>query len=424
VGHTAGVARDAATGAPLPHDPLPGSGIGFTPLASTRLALFAGAPFALLLVYWIALAVRAARLADPRRPQRQAYRRLASAIEAVRRAATAEQRIAALLVWQHTAALALGLDLAAPTAAQLPDQRWIDLWAASERGLYGREHALPDGWCDRALAVCRRSRRPRFNPLRAVSVRHLVPKAAPAALLLAIAVAPARAAESVPAEAQNDSAAAHEQLLAHVSAAPADWVARYNLGLSTARRGDTPRALAETIAAFVHNPRNASVRWNATAFAARVPGLDSATATLIAHPGLAGLASPAVWQGVVIAAAFAACSGAALMLRRRYDGAGSGGRLGLALLAAGVVVGAAALISLRSYGALADPGAAIVAGEPVLRAVPTDAEPAPQQQPLAAGTLVVVERDFLGWVKIGLRSGETGWLRHGDLVPLYAAPSA
>jgi len=56
--------------------------------------------------------------------------------------------------------------------------------------------------------------------------------------------------------------------------------------------------------------------------------------------------------------------------------------------------------------------------------VPTDAEQKQQQKPLAAGTLVVVERDFLGWVKVGLRGGESGWLRHADLVPLYAAPSA
>jgi hypothetical protein len=30
----------------------------------------------------------------------------------------------------------------------------------------------------------------------------------------------------------------------------------------------------------------------------------------------------------------------------------------------------------------------------------------------------------LGWVKVALRSGETGWLRRGDVVPLYRAPQA
>ena len=77
-----------------------------------------------------------------------------------------------------------------------------------------------------------------------------------------------------------------------------------------------------------------------------------------------------------------------------------------------------------AYGPLADPAAALVAANPILRSVPTDAEPPQQQKPLPAGTLVVVERDFLGWTKVYLRSGESGWLRRGDLVPLYAAPSA
>jgi len=60
----------------------------------------------------------------------------------------------------------------------------------------------------------------------------------------------------------------------------------------------------------------------------------------------------------------------------------------------------------------------------VLRSVPTEAEPAAQQKPLPAGTLVVVEGDFLGWTKVELDGGETGWLRRGDLVPLYGVPSA
>jgi len=59
---------------------------------------------------------------------------------AVGRAATAAERIAALLIWQHTVATALGLDVAAPTAAQLDDQRWIDVWAGSERALGGVGH--------------------------------------------------------------------------------------------------------------------------------------------------------------------------------------------------------------------------------------------------------------------------------------------
>jgi hypothetical protein len=112
------------------------------------------------------------------------------------------------------------------------------------------------------------------------------------------------------------------------------------------------------------------------------------------------------------------------MLRRRYGTVRGRAWIGRALLVVGIAGGGAALASLRIYGPLADARAALVAGQPVLRSVPTDAQQAQEQKPLAAGTLVVVEQDFLGWVKVDLRSGETGWLRHGDLVPLYAVPSA
>jgi hypothetical protein len=417
-------AASAAIQTLLPRDPLPGGAAGFAPMGSTRLALFAAAPFLLLAVYWIGLAVRRARLTDPRRPHRLAYRQLAPAIERVRQAASAEERSAALLAWQRTAGLALGLERAAPTAAQLPDQRWIDVWAGSERALYGREHTLPGGWCDRALAACTRSRRPRFNPLRALSVRNLVPKAATAALLLLCASAPVRAAEPAAAYRDGDFAAAHEQWLARAKEAPNDWIARYNLGLAAAQLGDLPRALAESVAAFVHAPRNAAVRWNAQAFAAQVPGLDRGAAALLTAPWLAAMTSPAAWQALLIIGAVVGCGGAALLLRRHYGGTPGRSRFAPALLAAGLALGGTAAAALHAYGPLADPRAALVAGQPVLRSVPTDAETAQQQKPLAPGALVVVERDFLGWLKVDLRSGESGWLRHGEVVPLYAAPSA
>jgi hypothetical protein len=419
-----GVPADGtSTGAALPHDPLHGSATAFPPIAMRQLMTLAGVPVVLLLIYWLALAVQHARRNDPRRPQREAFRQLAVAIERVRAAATDEERIAALLAWQHTAAVALNIDLAAPTATQIADQQWSDVWAGSERGLYGREHAVPAGWCEHALALCERTRRPRFNPLRALTARHLIPKAAAAAVLIAVAATPGHAADAVDAYAKGDFAAAHEALITRVKTAPTDWIARYNLGLAEAQRGDAGHALGETLAAFVHAPRQPDVWWNARAFAARVPGFDRAAAALVAAPHLATVASPAEWQGLALAAVLLGCAGCALTLRRRYRDAHGRAWAGLSLIVIAAAIGGGAVTSLNAYGRLADPRVAMVAGQPVLRSVPTDAEPAQQQKPLPAGTLVMVEQDFLGWVKVD-RDGETGWLRHGDLVPLYAEPSA
>jgi hypothetical protein len=286
------------------------------------------------------------------------------------------------------------------------------------------------------LSVCTRTRRPRFNPLLAFTLRNLVPKAAPAALVLSLAVAaaPARATDTPAVYTNGDFAAAREQWLARVKEAPSDWIARYNLGLAAAQLGDAPRALAETVAAFVHAPRHDDVRWNAAAFAAAVPGLDHGAAALLTGNGVASRVAPATWQALLLVSTLFMCGGGALLLGLRYRGRaarssrsaglGAGLWIGAAALAGGLVLGGTATLALRAYGPLADPRAALVAGQPLLRSVPTDAEAAPQQKALAAGTLIVVERDFLGWVKVGLRSGETGWLRHGDIVPLYAPPSA
>jgi len=413
----------SAPGPLLPRDPMRGATSALAPVSSRRLAWLAAAPLILLFLDWLMLAVQHARRTDPRRPQREAFKHLRPCIERIRRAVDSEERLAALLAWQHTVATALGIDHAAPTAAQLTDQRWIDVWTVSESALYQREHALPAGWCDRAAALCSRSRRWRFNPLHAFTVRHWIPKAAAAALLIAVTVAPAHAGDGVDAYVSGDFTTAHEQFLARAQAAPSDWIARYDLGLVAAQQGDPTHALGETLAAFVHAPRNDDVRWNARAFAARVPGLDRRIAALIdSPPHLATLASPAAWQALLVIAALVACTGGALALRRRYHAGHARG--GPALAVVGLLVAGAALLSLRAYGALADPRAALVAGQPVLRSVPTEAEPAAQQKPLPAGTLVVVEGDFLGWTKVELDGGETGWLRRGDLVPLYGVPSA
>jgi len=420
-----GVGAQAVPAAPasrLPHDPRQGTASGPTPLAAHELLALAAAPLLLLLVYAIALLVGYRRRTDPRRPQWEALARLRPAIAEVHTASSAAERIAALMEWQRTAAVALGIELAAPTAAQLP-ARWIDVWKGSERGLYGPDHTLPAGWCERSTALATPERRRWLAPLRNLNLRQLLPKAATALLLFGLAVRPAHA-DAIDAYAAGDFPTAQRELLARVSAAPSDWIARYNLGLTEAQLGNLPRALGETLAAWVAAPRDADVRWNATVFGAQVPGLDRTAATLITAPGLVGVLAPSTWQVVLIAAAGLLSIGVALMLRRRYAAGPRRRAPGLAIAVMGLAGMLTAGAALHRYGPLADPRAAVVAGAPSLHSVPTEAEQPQQARPIAAGTLVIVERDFLGWVKVGLRDGETGWLRHADLVPLYQAPTA
>ena len=417
----------------LPHDPLIGSRTAWMPLSTRSVLAAAVLPFLIVAGYWLLLAVRRARQTDPRRRQREAFAHLRAAIAAAQHAGDPDQRKAALLSWQHAVAVLFSLSAAAPTAAHLRAARvdrrlsdkadqWCELWAASERALYGRDVMLDDWWYGQASALCARIRLPRLNPLRAFLPHNLLPLTATTGLLLVCALT--AHAEPLDEYRQGNFTAAQQQFTAQATAAPADWVARYNLGLAAAQLGEYGRALGETTAAFALAPRNEAVRWNLQVFAARVPGVDPTLARVAFAPDVAALArsaSPAMWQAALIAACVAFSCGAALALRRRYRG-GSGVRAlhaARALLACGAFSILVALTALRQYGPLANRDAAVVAQTTVLHSVPTDAEHSQQQTPLAAGTVVLMQKTFLGWVKIARSNGETGWLRRADVVPLY-----
>jgi BatD DUF11 like domain len=437
------VSRAPAAAAPvaamLPHGPLSGTGNAWLPHGNRWVFAVSSLPFGVLAGYWLVLAMRRARQTDPRRPQREAFVQMRAAIARARQAADAEQRRAAILGWQHAAAVVLGLGVAAPTAAHLRAaragetgsdgiDRWFELWAESDRTLYGRAATLNESWYEEASALCSRIRLPRLNPLRVFLPHNLLPATATAAALVLLAVT--AHADAVDAYRQGDFTAAQHQFATQVAAAPSDWVARYNLGLAAAQLGDNGKALGETAAAFALHPRNRDVRWNLQALAARLPGLDATIARVAFASGAAAFArcaSPATWQAVLVLACITLCIGAAFMLRQRYRGHAStnGFRCASALLACGAIGALMAVLALRQYGPLANPGAAVVAQATTLRSVPTEAQSAQQEKPLAAGTLVVTQKNFLGWTHVVRGGGEAGWLRRTDLVPLYggAVPS-
>jgi len=429
----------------LPRDPIRGASSSLAPLSPKRLATCALAPVVLLAGYWLFLAFRHARLTDPRRRRREALDQLRSAIARARRAGTAAERAEALLAWQQATAIVLEVDAAAPTPAHLrrKQQRqdgregeWIALWAQSDGALYGPDGHLDPKWYEQAIRACRHIRRPRHNPLTALLPRNLLARAAAVALVLVVVVGTA-GAESTPtkpvvgspevAYGNGDFAAAQQGWRTYVQTDPSDWVARYNLGLADAQLGAVGQALGETAAAFLHHPAHESVHWNLNAFGSRVPGADGVLRELAAAAGaarLARVASPAAWQALLVAGVAAFCLGSAMHLRRRYrhDRQARGRSLAFAPLTIGAIIGLAALVSLRTYGALAVPTSALVAEPTVLRSVPTDAQDAQQHKPVAPGAVVLMDRQFLGWTRVMLASGERGWLRATELVPFYAAP--
>jgi hypothetical protein len=81
-------------------------------------------------------------------------------------------------------------------------------------------------------------------------------------------------------------------------------------------------------------------------------------------------------------------------------------------------------MALAEQGVFADRRVAMVASATVLHSLPTDAEPAKDAPALAVGSVVLAERDFLGWAQVTRVDGAIGWVRRTDLVPFYGAGEA
>jgi len=428
----------------LPRGPLPGSASAPTPVAAPLLARGLALPALALGLFWLALAGARARKSDPGRPRREAHRALGAAIEAAREAPDRAARAAALLDWQLASAAALEARGRAPSAASLAAAaasqsfaragEWERLWAEGDAVVYGRGELPPD-WCARAGELWRGLRAPRFNPLRALAPRNLLALGLAAALLGPLpgpaggADAPGEPAPATPLEAYQgaDFAAAARGFRARAASHPDDWVARANLGLASAQLGEVGEALAHTAAAFLRAPRRADLRFNLALFAGRAGPVEPVLARLARAEGAAALArwaAPAEWQAALLAGALLGCAAAGLGLWRRFRGGGPPAGLARAAAATGALLALAAVVALRTYGPLADPAAALLVREARLRSVPTDAEAPQAERPLAAGALVVVRGQFLGWRRVHRANGEEGWLREAALIPLYAPPAS
>lgn len=424
-------AAAAEPASPVPRAPLEGEGRALVPLETSVLLMVAAIPLAGLAALGLWLGSARARARDPLCARRLAAARLASIIAALRTATTPAARARALLDWQRTAACALALPMRAPTSATwhtLPPipspvaEEWATLWLESERALHAPRGTLPTDWCERAMCAARDTGLPRFNVLQGLKPRHLFATATAGALIALVAgAAPATAGPLADYQAGN-FAAAHAIWLQRAEAAPTDWIARYNLGLTEAQLGNSGRALAETTAAFLLQPRHADVRWNLGAFVDRVPTADANLVALARGTGVAWLArqlSPAAWQMTLLSGVALLASAAALGLHRRHRGTPAGGQQTATAFLPGLVLFAAGAVGMHAYGPLADPDAGIIVSPTAVRSVPTAV--AQVERPIGAGGVVSIDRRFLDWVRVTRSDGEQGWVRSAEVLPLFVA---
>ncbi|HTX65668.1 MAG TPA: BatD family protein [Opitutaceae bacterium] len=466
-----------AAPAAIPRDPLPGAHLGFVPLPADQLTLAVVLSVLWLVPAWLLLAALRSRRTDPLRPRREARRRLEQTLAYLRGTTGAAARGQALHAWQTDAAVLLGVEHAAPSPAIVTEQSdfpdpstqnpklktqnlaaWAALWAEADRALYGSDGALPGTWQVRAEAALEAARVPGWRQSSLFQARNLFPwirsntgnriaetgkTAAVTVLAVLLCYCTIRNPQSAmaadgtsnqprtlnyypgPIAAYNagDFAAAEQAWRATIARTPADWVARHNLALALAQQGQWPEAAAHWTSAFLLDPRNESVRWHLGLGYERAgytpPDLGEFAAPSGPHL-VARLASPAEWQWILVAAGVVFAGGLLLLILRGYRAPNRWMRpAAFAGMGAGLVLAVAAATSLHFYGDTVNPRAVLVWHQVLLRSIPTEADTQQKTSSLPAGSLAVVDKEFLGWARLAFANGQTGWVRQDDIVWLY-----
>ncbi len=407
-----------AAPAGLPRDPLPGPESSPALWNAPALLALLLAPFAVGALAWLWLALGRARATDAQRARREAHHRLAAVLRELRAAKSAS----ALLAWQRDAAIFAGIAHAAPAAAAFGDPAWAALWTDADRALYGPAAALPADWIDRAEAVLTAQPAPSFRPLSLFRRHNLMPWF----LILAVLVAGSRstrAASAASAYRQGTFAEAEQGWREAAARDPRDWTARYNLSLALAQQNRWDEAAVHAAAAFVQHPADASVRWQ-FALACDKAGFAPEPLTAFLAPGplqdLGRLASPAEWQRIAVLAALLAAGGLVWLLAGGYGFGGTRSRrAAAALVGAALLLAAFSAAGWHAYGLTHDARAVIVWHNGTLRSIPTEADTAQKTTPLGAGSVAVVDKTFLGWVRLAFANGQTGWVRQGEVVGIW-----
>lgn len=391
-------------GEPLP-PPIAGSGAVWIPLMPAFWRIALAAPVALLALLWLGLATLRARAADPAREARRAHARLTTTLAALAGAPAGEERRRLVQAWRRDVVARFKMPRAAPAAPEFDEADWGMLWSQAENYLYGPARDLPGDWADRAAAALAAREPPaRFAPTTIFARRHLYPAVA---MLLCVGIT-----------------GTAERLVAVAPAPASGWVAHYASARTAAADGRWNEAAARAAIAWIQAPRRGETRtlWRRAAREAGVGGLRAGAAPLPdgMRGGWSALATPLVWQLLSIAGVWLAAAGAAAALLSRFGHAPArASRPGGGIAAAGLLLALGGMVGVSGYGAAAWRDAAVLRVGTPLRPLPVDTPADEAPATLAAGTFGHVDRVFLGWVRVRLADGRTGWVPRGALIPAW-----
>lgn len=422
----------------LPRDPVDTPAIGAVPASmhSAWWLIVALLPPALL---WAALAWKHMLETDPVREQRKAKRALLRQLQATD---TAGSKPAANDIhrWRALSRAMFGIVEAAPptkvVSAAVSDSGnenlvddWSRLWREAEAFLFGSATQLKPDWSKRAIDAARQSRIKSSQPPLPWKLHHWSPRTAILIAVFLIPFAPDGKASENPAEIYRDGrfGEARDAWSAELAANPKDWAAQNNIALTYAQEDEWNRAVAHWTAAFLLNPTDDSVRNNLQLALARNQGVDPLVRRMLTGnwaDRTAARLAPGMWQIMYFAGGAVVALGLIVAISALYAGRRARliRRCGIGIAIVGVIASTAALTAFDRYGLLAMPTAGLTSTATELRSIPTDLAETQQTTPIAAGTVVVVQRSFLGWNQVLTGSGSIGWIRRENTTPFYSAP--
>ena len=411
--------------------PLGQSAQGSIPKGGVKLGYLAFS-FAAPSLFWALIALIRSLSLDPNKQRRRAFKQLKQTTMALDDAEPAKRE--AQLAWRAAAREFWEIEIEEPSSTDIEKavseksgieqaNRWKTLWQNSDKMLFGKRAPSFKEWQSELRDLLNQLRQP------GISVRRLFSSGAWFASIAAIAVlVPTLDGLSNEGLDHYNEAAfskASSSWLSELNSNPHDWTLRHNLGLAAAQEERWGEAIAYWTSAFLLETDSPELRWNLKVGLSKSGGYYPTLARLVKGDGLMAYISiltPAEWEKaaylsmVVAALAFTGWVTFAYFPQRK--------RIRFTFAAIGLF--AVALVfgsnwARAEYGLLANPEAMVVITEGQLKSVPTDLEVEQIQSPLPEGSVCLVTKTFLGWMKVELPNGEQGWSRKENLTPLYGS---
>jgi len=395
---------------------------------------------------WLAFAWRRAFEEDPNRVRRSGVKELRRLVANIRKSRASPASIH-LHAWMRATARTWGVQASAPTVNEVSTAQhtitgdaaltssWRDLWHATERGLFAPNAAPPADWLERTSTFAASVEMPQRQTRYPNRLRHWLPSLAATVLTIMIGFASGTAraeaaGEEDPAAAANAAALleaegpAEKALQTHWN----DWAAHHNIAAARIQQGDWNVAIAHATASFLQHPSSPATRGALRVALQQTPAADPHLQRMLYgtwYERIPGAFSVAGWQGVALASGLLLAGAIIAMILALYVPRRTPKRTylmlaGRGVFAIGLVVFSAALYSWNAYGAMNQPTAAILVKNANLSPAPTDLVPEEETSPLAAGTVVLTRRSFLGWQQVAVGNETSGWVRDNAVMPFYA----